>query len=278
MPRRASAAVRTPAAIVAASLAVLATAACADPEPHLGAARTGSELESGEPLPTTREAFLRELAPAPADALQISYEVRGPAGLGGSLDIVLRPGGRRVERWRLSLPLPDGEERTIEGRAVQTEDYVWTGEGESLVVDRAPLGVLADAYVTLPIERQRRVVDGLRAFRAQLEVAREDDQATMREVLGVPCLETQLAAQSLCLWEETGLPLRYDGNVFTLRALAIDLDPTVDEWWFDVPPEVERSAPGPDLDPDASLQRLARQDYAELGPLLHPGLRLPLGV
>ena len=276
MSPRAPSVPRTLAAVV--SLAALTLGACADPAPHLDDRPELADHETGEPLPTTREAFLHELAPAPSDALQISYEVSGPAGLGGSLEIVLRPGGRRVERWRLSLPLPDGEARTIEGRAVQTEDYVWTGEGESLVVDRAPLGVLADAYMTLSIQEQRRVVEGLRAFRAQLEVAREDDQATMREILGVPCLETQLAAQSLCLWEETGLPLTYDGNVFSLRALAIDLDPQVDDWWFEVPPEVEHNAPGPDLDPDASLQRLARRDYAELGPLLHPGLRLPLGV
>lgn len=228
-------------------------------------------------VPQTRDEFLDVLAPLPADGVRVDYEVQGPGGLTGVLQITMQPGGRRLERWVLELPLADGQTRRIEDSATQTADYIWTGQGDTLEVDRAPLGALADAYLALPDDERREVVDSLRDFRLRVDDARTHAPGPAREILGIACLSTRLAAQELCVWEQTGLPLDYRGNAFSLRATAIDLSPQVSAKTFAVPTEVQRSAPGPDLDPGESLRRLARRDYAELGPLLHPGLRLALG-
>ncbi|MBL4684149.1 MAG: hypothetical protein JKY37_06145 [Nannocystaceae bacterium] len=249
-----------PAAVVS-DLALLATA-------------TSSAAER---LPQTREEFLRTLSPLPFDAVRVTYAVQGPGGLAGTLEILLASGGRRRESWTLALPLPGGDVRTIAASAVQTADYIWTGTGEFLEVDRAPLGALADAYLKLPEDERRRVVESLDAFRSRVSWARVDAPGPGREVLGMPCLETRLAAQELCIWEATGLPLDYRGNAFAMQATTIETDARIPEGAFSAPMDVQRNAPAPDLDPAESLSRLARQDYGELGPLLHPGLRLPLG-
>ena len=228
-------------------------------------------------VPDTREGFLAVLAPLPSDAVRVTYDVAGPGGLSGELEILLLPGGRRREAWLLELPLPDGATHRIESSAVQTEDYAWVGTGGDLEIERSPLGALADAYLGLPQSERRAVVESLDSFRLRIASARKNVASPDREILGVPCLATRLAAQDLCVWEETGLPLDYRGNAFSLRAREIVIDAPVPDDAFEVSAEVKREAPGPDMDPHESLRRLARQDYAELGPLLHPGLRLPLG-
>ncbi|MEM6995613.1 MAG: hypothetical protein AAF721_34195, partial [Myxococcota bacterium] len=261
--------------------AVLAAAVACGPEAaaptsDLGLLATASASTAAR-LPQTRTEFLDVVAPLPFDAVRVQYEVSGPGGLAGTLEILLKAGGERRESWMLQLPLAEGEVRTIAASAVQTADFVWAGTGDTLEVDRAPLGALADAYLALPSDERRRVIESLAAFRTRVDVARTDAPGTGREILDVPCLATRLAAQELCVWEATGLPLDYRGNAFVMRATAIETDATVPDGAFEVPAEVERNAPGPDLDPAESLARLAREDYAELGPLLHPGLRLPLG-
>lgn|GEM_PF-1619676 len=228
-------------------------------------------------VPGSREGFLHVLAPMPSDGLTVSYVVSGPAGLNGSLEILVAPGGRRREVWSLELPMPDGESRWIEESATQTEDYIWTGSGDGLEVQRAPLGAIADAYLRLPHAERKQVVESLDAFRRRIVDARVEHPGPRREVLGVPCLATRLAAQELCVWEQTGLPLEYRGNAFSLELQSIDEHAEVPAHAFAVPAAVEQAAPSVDLDPAESLDRLARRDYAELGPLLHPGLRLPLG-
>lgn len=260
------------------ALAVLA-AACDAPASELAIETEASAAPIAEalPIPDTREGFLRELAPLPSDAVQVSYEVEGPGGLSGTLEVLLQPGGLRREHWILDLPVPGGESESIEGESIQTSDFAWTGAPSRWTVERAPFGALADGYLGLAAEDRRAVIDSIRSFRDRLADARREHPGNAEEILGVSCLAVRLAAQELCVWEETGLPLRYAGNAFTLRALAIDLDPAIDAEAFAVPSDVEHAAPAPDLDPQASLQRLAERNYAELGPLLHPGLRLPLG-
>lgn len=261
------------------AVAVGMTACEAEPEaPASDLSLFASSTPAGElVVPGSREGFLHVLAPMPSEGLAVSYVVSGPAGLSGSLEILVAPGGRRREAWSLELPMPDGESYWIEESAVQTEDYVWTGSGDGLEVQRAPLGAIADAYLRLPHAERKRVVESLDAFRRRIVDARVEHPGPQREVLGVPCLATRLAAQELCVWEETGLPLEYRGNAFSLELQSIDEQADVPEEAFAVPKAVERAAPSVDLDPEQSLRRLARRDYAELGPLLHAGLRLPLG-
>lgn len=227
--------------------------------------------------PDSRETFLEVFAPLPADAIAVQYGVEGPAGLHGTLEILVRPGGERRESWALSLPLPDGETRAIEGSAIQTADYGWVGEGDSLEVVRSPLGALADAYLALDAEGRARVIASVRAFRTRLAAAADRAAPPTEEILGVPCVPQRLAAQELCVWTPTGLPLRYQGTAFSLVALSIELSPSVPAGAFAVPPAVRQAAPRVELDAARSLERLVAEDYAELGPLLHPGLRLPLG-
>jgi len=254
--------------------------ACASPEVAPSSDLALLDMSTGieaTPAPDTREGFLAVLAPLPSDAVRVTYDVEGPGGLSGELEILLLAGGRRREAWVLELPLRDGATHRIESSAVQTEDYAWVGSGGDLEIERSPLGALADAYLGLPQSERRVIVDSLDSFRSRIASARKSVAAPDREILGVPCLSTRLAAQDLCVWEETGLPLDYRGNAFSLRAREVVMDAPIPPDAFLVSAEVKREAPGPDLDPHESLRRLARQDYAELGPLLHPGLRLPLG-
>lgn len=262
-------------------LSLLANVAACDLDPapptsDLSLLATASTI-AAPPLPRTRAEFLAVMAPLPFAAVHIEYDVHGPGGLLGTLEVLVAPGGLRREHWSIELPVPDNKVRMIESSAVQTPDVAWAGQGDSLGVESAPLGALADAYLKLEPDLQQRVVDSLRRFRQRVAAARAQTPGPSRAVLGVPCLQTRLAAQELCIWEETGLPLETKGNAFGLTARRIDTDPEVGDDAFDVPAAVRRRAEPVAVDAAASLARLADEDYADLGPLLHPGLRLPVG-
>ena len=91
-------------------------------------------------------------------------------------------------------------------------------------------------------------------------------------IAGVECRVTRLASQDLCLWEATGLPLRYDGDAFELRAIRVELDPELGDRAFAID---DLPAPDGSFDAEAALEALAHGSYGELGPWLHPGLRMP---
>jgi hypothetical protein len=131
---------------------------------------------------------------------------------------------------------------------------------------------LADAYLALDDSERLAVIEPLRRLRSTLAQARADEPGSEEQILDVPCHVTRVATTELCLWEATGLPLRYDSAGLRLRALNIDTDVDIGARAFEVPFE---PAPVPGFDAAGALRRLARGDLGELVPLLHPGLRLP---
>ncbi len=226
--------------------------------------------------PQTREAFLAELAPMPFASVRIEYEVTGPGGMHGSLELLAAPGGYRREAWTLELPTAAGDPIPIEGSTIVTPDRSWTDavDGTALVRD-VPLGPIADAYVKLPTEARIDVASTLRSFHTELAAARRARPGTRAEILGHDCLVTRIAAHRLCVWEETGLPLQYTGAAFDVVARRIETDGPLPERAFELPAGGRRATEDAALDPAKSLERLAAGDVAELAVLLQPGLRPP---
>lgn len=226
------------------------------------------------PVPADREAILRELSPLPSETLLVVYEVEGPGGLRGNLEVLARPGGLRRENWTLQVPLGAEGERRLDGSTIQTPEGVWT-EGsppESFVP--SPLGSVADAYLELEPKSRRAFVEQVRRLRQTLRVARGDDERRPEEILGVPCYVTRVASIELCLWEATGLPLRYEGEGLRLHALNIDTEASIGDSAFALP--FQPPAAPSDFDASKAVAGFVEGELAELAPLLHPGLR-PLG-
>jgi hypothetical protein len=229
--------------------------------------------------PETREAFLAELAPMPFATVRIEYDVTGPGGMDGMLELLAAPGGFRREAWSLQMPTTTVEPIAIEGSAIQTPDRAWTDavDGPALVRD-VPLGPIADAYLALPPASREDVASTLRRFHAELEAGRRVRPGQRAQVQGRDCLVTRVAAHRLCVWEQTGLPLQYTGAAFDVVARRIEVAPTVPAHAFDLPPGGRRATEQPlPVDPARSVERLAAGDVAELARLLQPGLRLPPG-
>lgn len=228
-----------------------------------------------EALPADRAAILRELAPLPSEALLVVYEVEGPGGVTGSLEVLARPGGFRRENWTIHVPLGEEGERQLDGSTVQTPDGVWI-EGADAPPTPSPLGALAEAWLALPEASRRAVVEQLRAHRHALALARAAETEPPEQILDRPCHVTRVATIELCLWEATGLPLRYASDGLRLRAIHVDEHASIGEQAFDPPPSAGATVGRvPGLDPAAALARAAEGDLAELAPWLHPGLRLP---
>lgn len=226
------------------------------------------------PLPEDREAMLRALAPLPSDALLVVYELEGPAGIGGNFEVLARPGGYRRENWTIHVPLGEQEERRLTGSTIQTPDGVWIEGRGAETFSPSPLGALADAALALDEPARRQVLAQLRTRRTTLAEARAEDGADPEQILDVPCHVTRVATIEMCLWEATGLPLRYESDGLRLQAVNIDDDASIGEHAFDLPFTPEGAGPA-GFDAHQALGRLAEGDLAELSPYLHPGLRLP---
>ncbi len=242
-------------------------------------------------LPADRAAILRELAPLPTEALLVVYEMEGPGGVTGSLEVLARPGGWRRENWTIQVPLGEEGSRQLDGSTIQTPDGVWImGSDAAPTPSRSssPLGALAEAWLALPEPSRRAVVSALRDHRDALARARAVEGEAAERILDVPCHVTRVATIEMCLWEAAGLPLRYASDGLHLRAIHIDEDANIGAHAFD--PPLPRTAAGgpsaasgaplapeglPGLDPATALERAAEGDLAELAPWLHPGLRLP---
>lgn len=229
---------------------------------------------SGDALPRDRATILRELAPLPSEALLVVYAIEGPGGVTGSLEVLARPGGYRRENWTIHVPLGAEGSRRLDGSTIQTPDGVWIEGADASEPTPSPLGALADAWLGLPEASQREVVAQLRAREESLAEARAAEPEPPEQILDVPCHVTRVATIELCLWEATGLPLRYASDGLRLQAIHIDERAGIGEHAFDPPGPLERiEVPG--LDAAAVMQRAAAGDLRELAPWLHPGLRLP---
>lgn len=228
----------------------------------------------GTSLPADREAILRELSPLTTEALAVVYAVEGPAGVVGSLEVLARPGGYRRENWTVQVPLGAEGTRQLMGSTIQTPDGVWIVGSAPTEFLPSPLGTLADAYLGLAEDERRLVVERLRARRELLDRGRAEDPSVPERILDVPCHVTRVATIELCLWEATGLPLRYDSGGLRLRAIRIDDQAGIGEQAFELP-----FTPPKDgvegFDAVAALRRMAEGNVAEVAPYLHPGLRLP---
>jgi hypothetical protein len=286
-PRSGSSAAPAPrlAALVGAGLLVLGSACdegSSTPDPIQMAERVGDVLPvlaeaEDAPLPADREGMLRVLAPLPAEALLVVYEIEAPGGIEGSLEVLARPGGYRRENWTIHVPLGGEQERRLAGSTIQTPDGAGIEGSMPGSLSPSPLGALADAALALGEDERRAVIEQLRVRRAALAEARADDPSEPERILDVPCHVTRVATIEMCLWEATGLPLRYHSDGLQLRAVNIDVDASIGEHAFDLPFATKGALP-PDFDPRDAIRRLAEGDLAGLSPYLHPGLRLPTAV
>ncbi len=260
---------------------LLALPACGGPP----SAPQAAPAPAPEPaLPGTASGFLRELLPLPSEALVVVYDLEGPGGLSGSLEILARPGGLRRENWRLELPVPGRGQLARRATRIVTPARMWAAsEGAAGTVTPLPLARLAGAYEDLDPSRRRAVIEAVRAWYGELARARHEHPGQVREVAGVTCTWMRVAAQSLCMWEEAGLPLRYEGPALTAEAVRIDRAPTLSDDAFDLPHQAAtaRNLPPPEalagVGPEL-LERLAAGDVAPLALTVQPGFRPPLDL
>lgn len=239
-----------------------------EPTPALAAA----------PLPTTEAEFLAELMPLPGDAeaIEISYAIAGPA-LEGEMTILIREGGYKRERWELRTI---GGEATLRsaGLTIVNPDQIWSApEGQPGELRTNLLGALARAWVALDEAKRTAVAEAVRDWHALLDKRRAEVPGDRGQILGVPCLQTRVAAQNLCMWEEVGLFLRYEGSAFTIEATQIDRAPELSPDTFVLPPE-SRDATRVQLetiDFQAVLDEAATGNFAELFLLVSRTQALP---
>ncbi len=240
--------------------------------PDLPAQLSVPVTAQGAEIPTTAEGFLAEVSPLPASAVRVVYDVNGPTGLTGSLEVIVGRGGLRRENWSLTVEV-DGEPAAFAGSTVQTPRAIFSEGPQGESISPVGLGQLADAYVAADSATRARAVASLRRLHASVAVADFESAPQTDELLGITCRRMRLASQDLCMWDATGLPLRYTGDTFALHAVRIELDPELTERAF----QIATPAPRPDdgFDAKAALQALADGSYGVLGPWLHPGLRFP---
>lgn len=250
------------------TIALLFATACAS-EP--GPASESASLEpaasvGARTIPVDRDGVLAELAPMPAPAMIVVYDVSGPAGLAGTLEVLAAPGGWRRENWALHLPV-DGRDHELRGSRVRTPDAVWQGaDGSAGQLVPTRLGPVADAIVDLDPTTRARVIELVRQWRADLEAAREEHPGTVDVVAGLACVRVPVGAGEVCTWEASGLPLRYSGPSFTLVARHVDTAAVLGPSAFAIPDGAERVAGAPFavLDRVAAVARGDRSAIAEL--------------
>lgn len=260
---------------------VLASPACKDDAKtdDSGAAQP----DAPAPAPSSEDAFLAELAPLPdnAEAIELHYEIRGPA-LRGEMVVTVAAGGKRREQWELRAETGETELRTA-GLTVINPEHRWVGtDGAGGELHQNHLAGLARAYLALEPDARAKVAESIRAWHRMLAEQRERDGGERDELLGVSCLRTRIAGQNVCMWEETGLLLRYEGSAFTIEATEIDRSPTLEPGAFVLPPEARTLEPKPGETPNYAgiLDEIAEGSYGSVSLLVLggdavPALRVP---
>jgi hypothetical protein len=200
-------------------------------------------------------AVLHELAPVPSGALVIVYDIEGPAGIRGTLEILLADGGRRRDNWHVTIPLEDGA-REITGSRVRTPELHWHADGDAVGrVQPSTLAATASAIAALdPIARDR-VLDELARWKSELAIAR-----------------ARAGGGEVCTWEELGVPLRYAGPAFRVVARHIETGATLGPHAFDVPADAIVDAPAPPQPDAPQLSAILAGDRAAIVRLLRPEL------
>lgn len=246
----------------------------------------GPSRASG-PGPTDEPGVLALLAPLPilADAespdaaIELRYRITGPDSLTGELVVLHKAGGYRSERWTMSGDA--GLE--VSGRTIATPSLLWstTGEQPGERSDR-PLAALAKAYLALAPERRDAALANLRAWRAELAKSRLEQPGEGETLEGIRCVEMRIAAQDLCLWEEAGILLRYEGAAFQLVVTSVERSPTIPADAFELPAIAKdaKLVEAAKVDAKALIEGLAA---GKVGPVVEllAGVRMPdmtLGV
>jgi hypothetical protein len=243
------------------------------------------KLEAVASIPATEAEFLAELVPLPdgAAAIQIDYAIEGPA-LTGTMTTTITAGGQRRDQWELLSTLGDTQLRAA-GVTIVNPSQIWTAnEGHPGELSDNHLSELARAYLRLDPAARAPVVASVRAWHQLLAEQRKTSGGADRaELLGVACLQTRIAAQNVCMWEETGLLLRYEGSAFTIEATKLDRAPKLAADAFTLPPEAAgaaRAEPAREYDYDQILAEIAAGSYGKVSLLVVgsksiPSLRLP---
>ncbi len=256
-------------------------------EPRDGGAEAGntsggSALASERPGPSDEAGVLALLAPlpvaddpeSPAATLELRYRISGPDNLAGELVALHKAGGYRSERWTMHGDA--GLE--LAGRTIATPSVQWTTVGEQAGERRErPLAALANAYLALAPERRAAALANLRAWRAELAKSRVEQPGEGETLEGERCVTMRIAAQDLCLWEETGLLLRYEGAAFSLVVTAIERGPTLPADAFVLPAIAAdaKRVEAPKVDAAALIEGLADGKVAPLVEQL-AGVQMPV--
>lgn len=222
--------------------------------------------------PEGRAAFLAEVSPLPAGGILVVYEVEGPGGLEGTLEVMMRPGGWRRENWTLAMPVADANVE-LRGSTIQTPDAIYVEGPKGVHARRITLGALADAWLALEPSMRADVLAGVRRMHERRAGARPSEGVESERVLGLACRPERIAAQDVCMWEAAGLPLRAEGGGFRLEAIRVQLDPELGESAFTIPEGVELAPAEDDLNAGVELVALAQGKPSSIGAWLHPGLR-----
>jgi hypothetical protein len=250
-------------------LAGVLALACASEPASTAVAPASATIElpaAIRPIPADRDGVLRELAPLPAPAIIVVYDVTGPAGLAGTLEVLAAPGGLRRENWALHLPV-DGRDHDLRGSKVRTPDAVWqAADGEAGKLVPARLGAVADAIARLDTTTRAKVIELVRRWRAELDDARREHPGSVETIAGVQCVRVPVGTGEVCTWEATGLPLRYEGPSFSMIARHVDHEAVLGGSAFAIPLGAERLAAPPFdvLDRVAAVARGDRSAIADL--------------
>lgn len=244
-----------------------------------GANAEAQDAPEPAPVPDDVEGFLAELAPLPngAKAIQIDYEVSGPA-LSGELHTTLGPGGQRRDRWQLRSTAGD-EFLTIAGTSVVNTTQLWIGsDGEPGELRPNVLVELGKAYLARSAEQRAKIIASIRSWHETLAAQRERNSGELDTVAGVACLRTRIAAQNVCMWEQANAMLAYEGAAFSIEATKIDDQVEPEANSFELPPlaiRAEQVEATGTQDFEGILDELAAGSHAKVALLLYANLGMP---
>lgn len=258
-------------------LTVISAVGCASPSAPSAEEPTRS-IPAAVEVPVDRDGILRRLAPLPHASIIVVYDVEGPANLRGTMELLAAPGGYRRENWSITLDMnaddagDANEHDRIEIRTtvIETPDALWRAS-DGTAGRRQPrhLGALAQAYLELDGETRRRVASTLDRWQADLAAARREHPGPRDTVLGVGCLDLEIAGQRVCLWEAADIALRHEGDGLRLLGRSIETDTELGAHAFLIPDDDE--SPDDDHNPNADaidareqMRRLADGRYASL--------------
>lgn len=232
-------------------------------------------------METGAQQLLSELFPLPSPQMVVVYQLEGKVGLGGTLELLLAEGGYRRENWTLTSEL-EGHASQLRMTVIRRPDLLWTAlDDEPGVIVTLPFAQLAQDYLARPEHDKIKILAAVQQHTTTLQDARLKSPGERREVAGVSCLSIRAAAQNLCLWEEAGIALDYQGASFRLTAIKIDRTATLAADAFELPTQAGEAirdkldAGVAELDVGAWLDRMAQGHHEAMLELGQPGFEIP---